>query len=207
MNRAAAIEAVSAALDGRGVALSWFDIDAVIDAALPHLDGDEHHSIGELYLYRMLYHAHSANEWARHGTFPVVKSWFHSDGEPCFGGGWFIVVATLPTGQVSNHYRDEFWNLFRVPEVPLPPEYDGHTPEDAATRLRSALDAFALPHLAPEPDVYVVVDDAGLLRLRVACSERDARERARYLRENEGHRAYTVVALVPVEDANGRDVR
>ena len=103
--------------------------------------GDEHHSIDELYEYRMLYNALAANEWARHGTYPVVKSHLHSDGEPCFGGGWFIVVATLPTGQVSNHYRDEFWDLFSVPEAALPPEYDGHTPAVAAQRLRDALAA------------------------------------------------------------------
>lgn len=88
----------------------------------------------------MLYNAHAAKEWARHGTYQVVKSRLHSDGELCFGGGWFIVVASLPGGQVSNHYKDEFWDLFDVPDVPLAPEYDGHTPSIAAQRLRAALD-------------------------------------------------------------------
>lgn len=99
---------------------------------------DEHHTMAEVYDYRMLYNAHAAAGWWALGI-PVVKSWHHSDGEPCFGGGWFIVTATLPTGQVSNHYRAEFWDLFAVPGVDLPPEYDGHTPQVAADRLRAAL--------------------------------------------------------------------
>lgn len=100
---------------------------------------DEHHTMDELYEYRMLYNAHAAHGWLAAGI-SVVKSWRHSDGEECFGGGWFIVVATLPTGQVSNHYAAEHWDLFDVPAADLPPEYDGHTPQDAAARLRAALD-------------------------------------------------------------------
>lgn len=100
--------------------------------------GDEYHSLDELYEYRMLYNAHAALGWIARGI-PVVKSWNHSDGEPCFGGGWFVVVASLPTGQVSNHYKADYWNLFDIQEVPLPPEYDGHTPAEAAQRLRAAL--------------------------------------------------------------------
>ena len=98
---------------------------------------DGYHTHNELYEYRMLYNAHAARGWLAAGI-PVVKSWTHSDGEPCFGGGWFVVAATLPTGQVSNHYRAEYWDLFDAPED-APPEYDGHTPADAADRLRAAL--------------------------------------------------------------------
>jgi hypothetical protein len=72
-------------------------------------------------------------------TFPV-KSWKHSDGEPCFGGGWFVVTAQLPTGQITNHYEAKDWDLFQIPEVPTAPEWDGHTAQDVAKRLR----AFAL---------------------------------------------------------------
>ena len=112
---------------------------------------DEYHSMRELYDYRMLYNAHAAHGWLAAGI-PVVKSWRHSDGEECFGGGWFIVTATLPTGQVSNHYEAEHWDLFRVPEVDLPPAYDGHTPADAADRLLSALYAYqGGPYLAASP--------------------------------------------------------
>lgn len=97
---------------------------------------DEFHTMAELYDYRMLYNAVAANQ------FPatlVCKSWRHSDGEECFGGGWFIVVMNLPTGQVSNHYKAEHWGLFRVPEWPKAPVWDGHTPAQAAERLKAFL--------------------------------------------------------------------
>jgi hypothetical protein len=57
------------------------------------------------------------------------------DGELCFGGGWFIVVATLPTGQISNHYELEDWDLFKCEEREKGAEWDGHTPTDVITRL------------------------------------------------------------------------
>jgi len=110
------------------------------EAALTRLRAnprDEYHTMDELYDYRMLYNALAFNAWAAARTFPVVKSWRHSDGELCFGGGWFIVTATLPTGLVSNHYKAEHWDLFQVDDVWYPPEYDGHTPQEAAERLRS----------------------------------------------------------------------
>ncbi|GAB3656588.1 WDGH domain-containing protein [Glycomyces tarimensis] len=114
------------------------DRDALAAAVAAGEASDGHHTHRELYDYRMLYNAHAAHGWLRAGI-PVCKSWRHADGEPCFGGGWFVVVAELPTGQVSNHYRTEHWDLFNVPEA-LPPDWDGHTPAEAADRLRAALD-------------------------------------------------------------------
>lgn len=102
------------------------------------LEQDEHHTMSELYEYRLIYHAHAVRDWIAKG-YPVVKSWYHHDGERCFDGGWFIVVAELPSGQVSNHYKATFWNLFDVPAVELAPEWDGHTPTEAAIRLMNAL--------------------------------------------------------------------
>ena len=103
------------------------------------LERDAYHSMAELYEYRMLYNAHLFNEWHKSGTYPVVKSWNHSDGEPAFGGGYFIVVANLPTGQVSNHYKAVFWSVFKIPYVENAPPHDGHTPHEAAVRLMDAL--------------------------------------------------------------------
>ena len=77
---------------------------------------DGYHTFNELYYYRMLYNAAFFNllpkEW-------VHKSKIHHTGEECFGGGWFIVMANLPTGQVSNHYELKDWDLFQVPEKSL----------------------------------------------------------------------------------------
>ena len=72
--------------------------------------------------------------------YGVHKSWKHNDGELCFGGGWFIVSAMLPTGLISNHYKSEDWDLFKVPEVEKAIyEYDGHTPQDTLTRLSNLI--------------------------------------------------------------------
>ena len=93
---------------------------------------DGYHTFNELYYYRMLYNAAFFNllpkEW-------VHKSKRHHNGEECFGGGWFIVMANLPTGQISNHYELKDWDLFKVPEKEIADEWDGHTPQEAAERL------------------------------------------------------------------------
>jgi hypothetical protein len=99
---------------------------------------DGFHTHQELYESRLLLHAHATPAWLARG-WEVVKSRRHHDGEPCFDGAYFIVVAQLPTGQISFHYRLAEWELFAVPEAPLPPEWDGHSPADAARRLRDAL--------------------------------------------------------------------
>lgn len=96
---------------------------------------DNAHTMEELYDYRRAYNALIFNEWAAQGRYDVHKSWRHSDGELCFGGGWFIVCATTPQGLVTNHYAAEHWGLFNVPEREIPVEYDGHTPQDALQRL------------------------------------------------------------------------
>lgn len=108
---------------------------------------DGWHTFDELYHYRMLYNAGMATYFheflEEHGPYDdqfVVKSWRHSDGELCFGkDNYFVVVMQLPTGQVSNHYKGEYWDLFKVPEVERAPEWDGHTPQQAAERLEAYL--------------------------------------------------------------------
>lgn len=97
---------------------------------------DGYHTFKELYEFRKMYNAVLFNEWARAGLYDVHKSRKHYDGEECFGGGWFIVVAVLPTGQISNHYEDADWDLFRLPaEDKAKYEFDGHTPNDVLERL------------------------------------------------------------------------
>lgn len=97
---------------------------------------DGYHTFDELYRYRMLYNAaffnmlkHQISDWSVH------KSRFHSDGEPCFGGGWFIVIAYLDGKQISNHYEEKDWDLFDVEERIRADKWDGHTPEEAAERI------------------------------------------------------------------------
>ena len=116
---------------------------------------DGYHTFDKLYEFRKIYNAVLFNEWAKQQkvnpkwaievdqpvTLPkydVHKSWRHHDGELCFGGGWFIVVAILPTGQISNHYKAEDWELFKIPFLEKAKfEFDGHTPQDVIDRLKS----------------------------------------------------------------------
>ena len=97
---------------------------------------DGYHSFGELYDFRKMYNAVLFNEWSKQGKYSVHKSTRHFEGDECFGGGWFIVVANLPSGQISNHYEIDDWDLFdcRAYEKALLP-YDGHTGQDVLNRL------------------------------------------------------------------------
>lgn len=99
---------------------------------------DGYHTFNEIYRYRMLYNAAFFNELAK-GDVKVCKSHKHYDGEECFGGGWFIVMAELPTGQISNHYENRYWGLFNIPELETAWKWDGHTPNEAADRIESYL--------------------------------------------------------------------
>jgi len=124
---------------------------------------DKFNSFSELYQFRKVYNAALFNEWAQDegysyevenlgngviklkeepkvykGKYNVHKSWRHHDGELCFGGDWFIVVAILPTGQISNHYHKDDWDLFRIPEVEKAKyPFDGHTGKDVLERLKN----------------------------------------------------------------------
>lgn len=112
---------------------------------------DGYHTFDELYRFRMLYNAALFNEWAMSDAwfdqgptdahfYNVHKSKRHHDGEECFGGGWFIVMATLPGGfQISNHYELKDWDLFKVPSQPKADKWDGHTADDVAKRLEDYL--------------------------------------------------------------------
>jgi hypothetical protein len=107
---------------------------------LPETTSDGFHTFAELYEYRLLYNAGLFNSWFTQSRYDVHKSLRHHDGERPFDGPWFIVVAQLPTGQISNHYRQKDWSLFRIPERQRAAEWDGHTPADVARRLREFLE-------------------------------------------------------------------
>jgi len=79
------------------------------------------------------------NEWASREYYEVHKSKRHSDGKECFGGGWFIVVAQLPDGQISNHYELKDWDLFHCEEREKAATWDGHTEKDVVERLNKYL--------------------------------------------------------------------
>lgn len=113
--------------------------------AIPGFDAgalsDGYHTFSELYDFRKVYNAALFNEWAALNKYDVHKATRHyGDTTPCFGGGWFIVVAILPTGQISNHYEMKDWDLFKVPAVDEAKyQFDFHTPQDVIERLHNLL--------------------------------------------------------------------
>lgn len=102
---------------------------------------DGYHTFKELYEFRKLYNASLFNEWANSNKYDVHKSKKHNEGDECFGGGWFIIMAELPTGQISNHYEMKDWDLFNIFEKERANKWDGHTAQDVAKRLNDFLSA------------------------------------------------------------------
>ena len=96
---------------------------------------DGYHTFNGLYYQRMvlfaaLVKAHKDKAW---------KSRKHEDGEPCFGGGWFIVGIDTPDGSYTYHYEEKDFDFFDCKELPVAKHWDGHT-EENVTRLLSLPD-------------------------------------------------------------------
>ena len=92
---------------------------------------DGYHTFNSLYnqrlcLWAALVKAYKDMAW---------KSRLHHDGEPCFGGGWFIVGITTPAGDYTYHYELKDWNLFDCKVLDKAPEFDGHTDKDVTRVL------------------------------------------------------------------------
>lgn len=116
-------------------------LEKAYEAKITEDTSDGYHTFKELYEFRKLYNAALFNEWANKGIFEVHKSKRHHNGEECFGGGWFIVMAQLPTGQISNHYELKDWDLFQCEEREKANEWDDHTAQDVANRLRDFINS------------------------------------------------------------------
>lgn len=114
---------------------------------------DGYHTMDELYehrialwiahckLYSKLERALGEKDLAE-GRVPIPKQVWrsknHSDGEPAFGGGWFVLgLGRVKGGQLTYHLPIEKWEEtgFAV-TLPKAPEFDGHTSADVLERLR-----------------------------------------------------------------------
>jgi len=94
-----------------------------------------------LYLWAALVKAYKDKAW---------KTQKHNDGEPCFGGGWFLVGITTPEGDYTYHYEMKDWDLFDCTVIDKAPVFDGHTDKDI-TRVMSLQ-----PHSYPN---WISVED------------------------------------------------
>ena len=67
-----------------------------------------------------------------------LKSQRHADGDHPFNDeDYFVVMAELPTGQISQHYKMKHWSLFKIPTRSTSNEWDGHTTVDTHARIQS----------------------------------------------------------------------
>ncbi len=115
---------------------SYEDLDEIVSVL-----NEQQDLIEELYNFRLTYNALLFNEWAENQKYEVYKSRRHNDGELCFDGEYFIVVAQLPTGQVTNHYHIRHWDMFKINEYEkVKEDFDGHTPSDVIERLQKVID-------------------------------------------------------------------
>jgi len=92
---------------------------------------DGYHTFDGLYAQRRVLFATLCNLFKNSSW----KSKRHSDGELCFGGGWFIVGIDTPEGSFTYHYQMEYWKMFDCPVLEVGKEWDGHTEEDVGRLL------------------------------------------------------------------------
>ena len=94
---------------------------------------DGFHTFNGLYEQRMILFAALVKAYKDRAW----KSYRHEDGEWCFGGGWFIVGIDTPEGSYTYHYENKYWDMFDCADLPRGKHWDGHTEDDAETRLMS----------------------------------------------------------------------
>jgi hypothetical protein len=93
---------------------------------------DGYHTFNELYRHRAILFAVICNR----NSELAWKSKLHEDGT--MFDDMFIVGINTKYGQVTYHYDiDPYWSYFFVPELERAPKWDGHTSEDALSRLLS----------------------------------------------------------------------
>ena len=142
---------------------------------------DGYHTFNELYHHRAVLFSVICNE--HHDI--AWKSKKHHDGT--MYDGMFIVGIDTPEGQATYHYDiDPYWNLFRVKELELAPEWDGHTPGEAIRRIGTLTppnEWVSVEERLPEPGERVLATDCGFVgefyinkrgkwqRYNVNCSE------------------------------------
>lgn len=95
---------------------------------------DGYHSFGDLYKHRTYLLAlatiHMPYAW---------KARVHEDGT--MYDGMFVVGFPTPTGMVTYHCDNEFWNDFKVPVIPHAPHFDGYSDKDVLDREKAFLDS------------------------------------------------------------------
>lgn len=117
----------------------------LITSAKPGNYSDGFHTFEELYYYRMCYNAlvaalitfikkHPFNS-PKFQEIDVIKSKKHFGGTPCYDGNWFVVMIKTPFGQISNHYKMEYWDKFDCRVTKQGWKWDGHNMKESTERI------------------------------------------------------------------------
>ena len=95
---------------------------------------DGYHTFGDLYKHRTYLLAlamiHLPYAW---------KARKHEDGT--MFDGMFVVGFPTPNGMVTYHCDNEYWNDFKVPEIPHAPHFDGYSDADVLNKEKAFLDS------------------------------------------------------------------
>lgn len=95
---------------------------------------DGYHTFGDLYKHRTYLLAlamiHLPYAW---------KARKHEDGT--MFDGMFVVGFPTPNGMVTYHCDNEYWNDFKVPEIPHAPHFNGYSDTDVLDREKAFLDS------------------------------------------------------------------
>lgn len=102
-----------------------------IECQEPGRISDGFHTFDELYAHRILLFialmkSNRQISW---------KSKLHSDGSSI--ENWFIAGMNLPTGDITYHIPNNFWDMANVTELEKAPNWDGHSSEDVIKRLNN----------------------------------------------------------------------
>ena len=130
---------------------------------------DTYHSFNDLYKHRTILTALAFR------FLPYAwKSRQHEDGT--MYDGMFIVGAPTPDGMITYHYDNEYWDLFKIPELSHAPHFDGHTPEDVIDRITNYIMKSGA-HLMDKTSMALVHD----ITMREIVDKLDPVEAARFI--------------------------
>lgn len=90
---------------------------------------DGYHTFNELYEHRFVLTKALFNSYKER----CLKSKKHSDGT--MFDDYFIVGIKTNQGWATYHYHISKWDDFKCAEIDLFPEWDGHTSQDAISRI------------------------------------------------------------------------
>ncbi|MGI5897826.1 MAG: hypothetical protein ACOX6Q_01550 [Candidatus Dojkabacteria bacterium] len=69
---------------------------------------------------------------------------YNEENDPMFNG-CFIAGMNTPTGPVTFHLKEEYWDDLNILEIDRAPEYDGYTEEDVKKRIKSLKQSGDIP--------------------------------------------------------------